>query len=589
MRFDDMIATVLAQPARSAATGARRSGASSSTCSPRRAPARSEARARVRLPARPSRARSIQRSGARPPGARWPAWRSIPTCSPSSPRTAPAVAAPLIAGARLDDADWLGAASPARPDGAGAAAPPPRPSGPRCGQALGAVRPERLRPRERSREPSRRRQPTGAGAERSESQIRELVERIEAFRRPARGAGASESPMPSMPSRAGRGLPLGDRRPTASSAGSRARRAGRWSARASPPSPSAASTASTARPPARSRSARRSATPASASPAQGPAAGDWRISGVPFFDPAARQLPRLSRHRAAAAARRGRPQRRGRGRRRCSARTCRPNSLRQLIHELRTPLNAIIGFAEMIEGQYMGPAAASYRGRASRDHGAGAPAALRGRRSRHRGADRDPPLRARRKLGRRRRPARAAARMPMSAWRASAARASRSRSRADLPPAQVELGAAERMFARHAGGDDRPRRGRRDDRARRWRWTQLGGRRCSACRSTGRARSTGVDEAALLDPGYSPEGDWPGAPALGLGFALRLVRNLAEAVGGALVDRRGPLLALSAACSGRPNGPPGRADAAARPPRLLWRRAARSAIAARRAGPVAQR
>ena len=45
----------------------------------------------------------------------------------------------------------------------------------------------------------------------------------------------------------------------------------------------------------------------------------------------------------------------------------------------------------------------------------------------------------------------------------------------------------------------------------------------------------GVEEAALLDPGYSPDGDWPGAPALGLGFALRLVRNLAEAVGGALV------------------------------------------------------
>ena len=42
-------------------------------------------------------------------------------------------------------------------------------------------------------------------------------------------------------------------------------------------------------------------------------------------------------------------------------------------------------------------------------------------------------------------------------------------------------------------------------------------------------------EADLLDPGYSPDGDWPGAPALGLGFALRLIRNLAEAVGGALV------------------------------------------------------
>src|SRR3546814_19298616 len=46
------------------------------------------------------------------------------------------------------------------------------------------------------------------------------------------------------------------------------------------------------------------------------------------------------------------------------------------------------------------------------------------------------------------------------------------------------------------------------------------------------------DEAALLDPGYSPDGAWPGAPALGLRFALRLVRNLAQAVGGRLHDGR---------------------------------------------------
>ena len=41
------------------------------------------------------------------------------------------------------------------------------------------------------------------------------------------------------------------------------------------------------------------------------------------------------------------------------------DSLRQLIHELRTPLNAIVGFAELIDGQYMGPAAANYRVRAA--------------------------------------------------------------------------------------------------------------------------------------------------------------------------------------------------------------------------------
>jgi hypothetical protein len=63
---------------------------------------------------------------------------------------------------------------------------------------------------------------------------------------------------------------------------------------------------------------------------------------------------------------------------------------------------------------------------------------------------------------------------------------------------------------------------------------QDGAARCCACRSTGRQAIEGLDEQALLDPGYSPDGDWPGAPALGLGFALRLVRNLAEAVGGAL-------------------------------------------------------
>jgi hypothetical protein len=69
---------------------------------------------------------------------------------------------------------------------------------------------------------------------------------------------------------------------------------------------------------------------------------------------------------------------------------------------------------------------------------------------------------------------------------------------------------------------------------------QIGGRKM-LCLSIDRPRAIdGLDERALLDPGYSPEGDWPGAPALGLGFALRLVRNLAEAVGGALLigDKR---------------------------------------------------
>lgn len=42
----------------------------------------------------------------------------------------------------------------------------------------------------------------------------------------------------------------------------------------------------------------------------------------------------------------------------------RPDSVRQLVHELRTPLNAVRGFAEMIEGEFLGPVAPEYRQRA---------------------------------------------------------------------------------------------------------------------------------------------------------------------------------------------------------------------------------
>jgi signal transduction histidine kinase len=41
-----------------------------------------------------------------------------------------------------------------------------------------------------------------------------------------------------------------------------------------------------------------------------------------------------------------------------------PDSLRELVHEIKTPLNAIIGFAEIIEGQFLGPADRRYRERA---------------------------------------------------------------------------------------------------------------------------------------------------------------------------------------------------------------------------------
>ncbi|HEY6048481.1 MAG TPA: histidine kinase dimerization/phospho-acceptor domain-containing protein, partial [Sphingomicrobium sp.] len=85
--------------------------------------------------------------------------------------------------------------------------------------------------------------------------------------------------------------------------------------------------------------------------------GEWKISGVPAFEPADGRFAgyrgiALREHTPAAA---------GQGPDVLSD----PDSLRELVHEIKTPLNAIIGFAEIIEGQYLGPADRQYRERAS--------------------------------------------------------------------------------------------------------------------------------------------------------------------------------------------------------------------------------
>jgi signal transduction histidine kinase len=93
-------------------------------------------------------------------------------------------------------------------------------------------------------------------------------------------------------------------------------------------------------------------------PGDGLVSGEWKISGVPAFEPAdgrfagyrgvaIRDLPPPSAQPSVA-----------------SEILADPDSLRELVHEIKTPLNAIIGFAEIIDGQFLGPADRRYRERA---------------------------------------------------------------------------------------------------------------------------------------------------------------------------------------------------------------------------------
>lgn len=84
------------------------------------------------------------------------------------------------------------------------------------------------------------------------------------------------------------------------------------------------------------------------------AAGAWQLSGAPAFD---RASGRFTGYRGSA--RRPRIDERAEPIDRGPVATT--DSLRQLVHELRTPTTAIAGFAEMIEGEMLGPVGERYR------------------------------------------------------------------------------------------------------------------------------------------------------------------------------------------------------------------------------------
>ncbi|WP_236552899.1 histidine kinase dimerization/phospho-acceptor domain-containing protein [Sphingomonas sp. 8AM] len=93
-------------------------------------------------------------------------------------------------------------------------------------------------------------------------------------------------------------------------------------------------------------------------PGESAIAGEWRIAGVPMFDQATGGFTGMRgearRPRADERAERGVERDRAAG----------AEGLRRLVHELRTPTSAIAGFSELIEQQLLGPVAPTYRERA---------------------------------------------------------------------------------------------------------------------------------------------------------------------------------------------------------------------------------
>ena len=263
--------------------------------------------------------------------------------------------------------------------------------------------------------------------------------------------------------------------------------------------------------------------------------GEWRLSAVPFFDPTtgrfrgyrgqARRplIHETSRHvRAKAPAQpQGAPS---------------LDSMRQIVHELRTPLNAILGFAEIIEQQLFGPAGVHYREMASN---------ILSDARRLLAAFDDIDLAARSSHL----TAEAKAnRLTLSEIDVESIMVSiadlfgedeqentpklKLAASADVPPAAGDPVQCERMLQHlvrtlvSVAQAGEPVQGAI--------WFQPNALSGSVVVGFDRPRRLlGLEEHAMLDPGYGSDGDWPDAPLLGLGFSFRLVRSLAMAQGGA--------------------------------------------------------
>jgi signal transduction histidine kinase len=252
-------------------------------------------------------------------------------------------------------------------------------------------------------------------------------------------------------------------------------------------------------------------------------AGEWRFSALPWFDPATGQFRGYrgtARRPQQSEVPYGRPTTADSG-----------DSIRQLIHELRSPLNAISGFAQIISGQMFGPVSGAYRAMAETIVGD------------------------------------AAAIQSIIDDLETAARSVGAPPPAPVPAEIVDIGAvmaqveddlstllAEQgidVSISRVGGPFLAQAGDAGSR-------RMIGRLLTALVDISERGTTLVGQlvtepghddmlqlrvvrplairfataADLLDPGYSPEGEAPGAAILSLGFSLRLVDSLARSVGG---------------------------------------------------------
>lgn len=255
-------------------------------------------------------------------------------------------------------------------------------------------------------------------------------------------------------------------------------------------------------------------------------AGEWRFSALPWFDPATGQF---RGYRASAR----RPHRNETPYGRTAAEDS-GDSIRQLIHELRSPLNAISGFAQIISGQMFGPVSQGYRAMADAivADAASVQAIIDDLETAAR-SDAAPSASAQ--------PAEEVADIGAIVTQIES----------DLAGLLADQG-VELSISRVGG----PFLGRAVDASVR----RMVGRLLTALVDVSESGAILVGQlvtesrhddmlqlrivrpaairfataADLLDPGFSPEGEAPGAAVLSLGFSLRLVDSLARAIGGRL-------------------------------------------------------